>query len=578
VSGLKKAFQSQRAAADGTLKSFMSLVATSKEEPSTHVSTGCIENSSSGSITIGLESAAQPLPPVAKNTLSMERTLEGIRRGLQLRETAFVAQIIELVREVSVKIETLSVHQLAEIIGRDLTTTARLMKTACTVGFNPDGVEIASINEAIQVIGYNRIRNMAVSLLLLQNANRKWSHDEFDDVSSVMLTSSLMAETLATSGGRRMDADHIFLSAALRNYGKLLAASFFPDEYRTMLKLIPERGEDSAFLDQFGMTGLDIADEALRQAKLPPSLLRCLERVNPKIFESEDPPTRQEEQLLLIDFSVKFCELLARLKSADEFTDGYARLLRNYGRVLSCTKEDMKRLLEDTQAKIETFRRSIPSPLFANRVVQNIRALLEDQPLVPKPDVDRPRSARPDDDPATYVHSPERSLRLGLRDLERLLEQESVEEGVAWSLATRLLCRSLELENAMLLRRQATQTAFHVECGFGSADFGLKDHGRVLASDKTIFSVGLKNSRDVIIQRPQDPAIQPFVPGWLKPLATGALLILPIADDSGTFALLTGIARPDRTFMLSPKTMEHLTTLKRQLAKIRSSDPGPRQA
>lgn len=550
----------------------MSAVAFPTEAPPAEAADGSVGTMVPTLLTIGMESAAQA-PLERKREVSAEATMETIRKGLQSRETAFIVQIIELVREVSARIDTLSVHQMAEIIGRDLTTMTRLMKTACTVGFNPDGVEIGSLNEAIQVIGYNRIRNMSVSLLLLQNANRKWSHDEFDDVSSVMLASSLMAETLAVSGGRKMDADHVFLCAALRNYGKLLVSSFLPDEYRAMLKLVPERGEDSAFREHFGMNALEIARAGLESAKLPPSLLRCLDRINPAVFESEDPPSRQDEQLMVIDFSVKFCELLAHLKSPDEFTDGYARLLRTYGRTLNCTKEDMKRLLEDTQAKIDTFRRSMPSPIFSNRVVQNIRALLEEQPLVPRPDPERVRRARPEDDQAHYVHTPERTLRLGLRDLARLLEQNPVEEGVAWALATRLLWRSLELENSLLHIRPDPAADFHVECGFGGADHAFKDNGRIPAQDKTIFSVGVTTGRDVIIQRPQDPAIQPFIPRWMKPLATGALLILPITDSTGTFALLTGIARPDQTFRLNPKTMEHLTTLRRELAKVRLCGP-----
>ena len=523
-------------------------------------------------VSVGLESALPQRRDKDYAALA-QQTLEGIRKGLQSRETAFIVKIIELVREVSAKIETLSVHQMAEIIGRDLTTMARLMKTACTVGYNPEGVEIGSLNEAIQVIGYNRIRNMAVSLLLLQHANRKWSHDEFDDVSSVMLASSLLAETVAANSGRRMDADHVFLCAALRNYGKLLAASFFPDQFRDALKLVPERGEDSAFREEFGLNSLEIAREVLEAAKLPPSLLRCLDRVNPALYESDEPVSRHDEQLVAIDFSVKFCELLAQLKTPEDFTDGYARLLRNQGRVLGIGKEEMKRLLQDTQEKIDTFRRSAPSPIFANRVVQNIRSLLDEQPLAFKPDSQRPRREAAEDTAGGYTHSPERTLRLGLRDLERLFQQDTVEEGVAWALATRLLWRSLELENSLLLLRQKDPGEFQMECGFGSADHAFKDNGRLLVRDKTIFSVSLANARDVIIQRPQDPAIQPFIPGWLKPLADGALLILPIADASGTFALLLGIARRDKTFLLSPKTMEHLTLLRRELSKVRQPPP-----
>lgn len=534
--------------------------------------------------TAAVEAAAAPPTSAPEKKESrdcsalIERTFTGIEEGLKTRETASIAQVVELIREMALKVDSLSVHQVGEILSRDLTITAKLIKVACTVAYNPDGADITTIGQAVSTVGYNRVRNMAISLLLLKNANRRWSTDDFDEIACITLTSALMSETIMETR-KSHNPEHAFVAAALRNYGRLMLASFFPEEYREAMTLGETKGFESAMREFFGMSSLEIAKELLRRAHLPPSLLRFIEAVPEHKFSAEQL-SRDDQQLMLIDFSVKFCELLSRLKTPEHFKTGYQELLERYGKALHYTKDDMKALLEATMSKVESYKRQLASPLFTNRIVTNIRAYLEEQPMTmqPAPKALEGLKRGPLDASFTCGHNAERMLRLGLKELEQLVKAKAVDHPAAWQQATRLLWRSLELDNTLLLVQPPCSVAFQAEYGFGQEVAAIRPNAFLDPATKTIFTVCITRAQEVVIQNPNDNSIQPFIPAWLKPYATGAVILLPVADNEGTFAVLMGLARAKHTFALSPKTMEHLRTLRSLLGTLRPKADEPVEA
>ena len=521
------------------------------------------------------------IPPVTENgsapdgtggrdrSALIKRTFRGIEEGLRTQETASVTQAVELIREMAGKVESLSIHQVGEILSRDLTTTTKLIKIACTVGYNPDGAEITTINQAIATVGYDRVRNMAISLLLLQNANKRWSNDDFDEIACITLTSALMSETIMETR-RSHNPEHAFVAAALRSYGRLLLASFFPEEYREAMTLGETRGYELALREEFGMSSLEIAKELLQRAGLPPALLRFIEAIPENKFSAEQL-TRDDQQLMLVDFSVKFCELLSRLKTQEEFQTGYRQLMDRYGKSLHYTKEDMLGLLEATLSKVESYKRQLASPLFSNRIVTNIRAHLEQQPLTLQPLTTQPGETKRVPLNATFTcgHNAERMLRVGLKELEPVVLAKNPDHAVAWEQATRLLSRALELDDTILLLQPPCSVAFQAEYGFGQQVAAIRPNVFLDPATKSIFTVAITRAQDVIIQNPNDNAIQPFIPDWLKPYAKGAVILLPVADQEGTFAVLLGLARAKHTLALSPKTMDHLRVLRTLLGNLR---------
>ena len=531
----------------------------------------------------GASADSPPVPPVPTwleekeaiaRTALYERTLVRIDQGLKASETASITQVLELIRELSLNVDSISVHQVARIISRDLTLTTKIIKVACSVAYNPEGGDINTISQAISSVGYLRVRNIAVALLLLKNANRRFSADDFDEVACITLISALMSEAIMENR-KSHNPEHTFVCAALRNYGRLVLASFFPEEYREAMKFGESKGFEPAIRWIFGMNSLEISKDILRRAKLPQSLLRFIAAVPEATFTAEEL-SRDDQQLMLIDFTAKFCEMLSRLNSQEQFAVAYGELVERYGRILKFTRDDVKAFLEATMVKVDSYKRQLASPLFSHRIVANIEAFLEDRPFVLQPTATplAKRKLGPVNDTFTCGLDAERSLRVGLQELTSAVNAPAADRDAIWKEATRLLCRALELDDTLLLIQPTGSPAFQAEYGFGHQAEALRTHGLIDRSNKTIFTVCVTRAQDVIIQNPNDNAIQPFIPDWLKPHAKGGMILLPVADKEGTFAVLMGLARAKHSLYLSPKTMDHLRGLKGLLGRLRPVPEG----
>src|SRR5262249_27301763 len=135
-------------------------------------------------------------PAIGQDDPLAAETVRRVREALAHSETACVTQVLEIVQELSQKAEHLSVQDLAGLIGRDLTTVTKIMKAAPCLGYTPGAVEVSTLSEAIAVIGFEKIRNLVLSLLLIETAEGRNSTKASQEVAALALTSGLTAQTL----------------------------------------------------------------------------------------------------------------------------------------------------------------------------------------------------------------------------------------------------------------------------------------------------------------------------------------------------------------------------------------------
>ena len=214
------------------------------------------------------------------------RTVARVREALTHRDTACVAQVLEVVQEMTNKAEHLSVQDLAELIGRDLTTVAKIMRAANCLGYNPSAVDVTTLPEAIGVIGFETIRNLVISLLLIENAEKRFGADESHDVAAVALSSAMTAQVIVQrmSG---MSSEQAFVCGALRHYGKLLLSTFLPDEFLDAQELAKERPAEAAYQEVFGLTPLEVGRRILSESNLSKVIQHALQPAPPEMIRSK---------------------------------------------------------------------------------------------------------------------------------------------------------------------------------------------------------------------------------------------------------------------------------------------------
>ncbi len=284
-----------------------------------------------------------------------EQTIKRVAAGLESGEAAGLSEIVELIQQLSNNALETSVQDLAELIGKDIVVTAKVIAAANTIGYNPSGVDVSTITQAIHVIGFNKIRQLAVSLLLVENAERTLNPSEKREIAALALCSGLMAETVMTRHGS-LSPEHAFICASLRSYGRLLMTTFMIDEYRrARIMALEGMGEDEAFNRVFGLTPLELGHHLLASAHLPGAILKSLRALPPDAVKlaTQSPDV---QLLVLADLSVRVCELALRPDvDTNEFEHRAQSLAARSGRAFGLDMDGLMGVLRDAGQQLNVF-------------------------------------------------------------------------------------------------------------------------------------------------------------------------------------------------------------------------------
>jgi HD-like signal output (HDOD) protein len=122
-----------------------------------------------------------------------------------------------------------SLSELARVVLQDATLTARVIKLANTIFYNPSRYKINTVSRAIVLLGVENVRNLSLTIVLVdtfvQSKNRKFLMRE--------LARSLHAASQASSFAASVDAEsaeEIFVATLLYNIGTMTFWCFAEEE------------------------------------------------------------------------------------------------------------------------------------------------------------------------------------------------------------------------------------------------------------------------------------------------------------------------------------------------------------
>ena len=257
-------------------------------------------------LTAWLNPEVVQLPTAAEGNGTLEFL---VRRMRHKRDFPALSQsIVKIQKMASSETETLS--SLAAEILKDVALTNKLLRMVNTVHFSHSaGGQITTVSRAVQLVGFAGIRNMALSVVLLEHMQ--------DQQQAAMMREeflrALMAGTLAvelTPTGR--ESEETFIGAMFQNLGRLLTEYYFPEEAQQIRQLVrmgatDAMAQESAAQRVLGIGFQDLGQGVARTWGLPEELLRLMK------MPPGAPPPR------MIDRGADYQRWLGR--AANEITD-----------------------------------------------------------------------------------------------------------------------------------------------------------------------------------------------------------------------------------------------------------------
>ena len=138
--------------------------------------------------------------------------------------------------------ETESLNSLSEEILKDVALTNKLLRMVNTVHFSSvAGDGVSTVSRAVAMVGFAGIRNMALSVILLEHMGDKGHAAQLKEE----FLRALMAGTLAVElMPAARDGEEAFLAAMFQNLGRMLTEYYFQEEALQIRQLLA-RGRDT---------------------------------------------------------------------------------------------------------------------------------------------------------------------------------------------------------------------------------------------------------------------------------------------------------------------------------------------
>jgi serine/threonine protein kinase len=474
------------------------------------------------------------------------------------------------------------VNHLASVIVKDFALTNKILKVVNSAYYGRFSGRIGTVSRAVVVLGIQPIRSLAASLIFFEHIRDKGQAGHLRELVSSAMFNATFALQVSKRGNKSVSEDY-FLSAMLRDLGRILIAFYLTDEEREVEHLIEQERMEPAKAQHsvLGVTYEQIGMEIAQQWNFPKSLVESMQPWD----TSDRPVTRNDKRRLVAEFSIQATKLIkeegianksavsalvarfeedlgleeddfrAMAKEAfDEFHEMTKALTGDISQPLVRKLSDgIGRSNEETQRSIEETLAVTGEGLGETQILDsletedNITEVLDEQyPRMPK--------------------DAEAMLMEGLQEVTGMLVGEcSVSE--VFNVVLESMYRSLGFQRVVLalLNRQTGMMAGRLGFGDGVDEF-VERFKFSVEYRVDVFHGVLKNAVDVYIRDTTQKKIQLDIPDWYKKISNaGSFLLFPIVIKNKPIGLIYADHPLPNGLEIDKKKLNLLKSLRNQI-------------
>ncbi len=474
-----------------------------------------------------------------------------------------------------------SVATLTNEILKDVALTNKLLRLVNTAHYSR-GNTVSTVSRAVTLVGFNGIRNMALSLVLLEHmqdkAHANLLKDEF--------MRSLMAGSIALElSPVRSEGEEAFLGAMFQNLGRLLTEYYFPEEARAIRALMA--GKEPATEAQASTTVLGVSYEQLgvgisRAWNLPDSIQQCIRK--PLGNPPGSPPKETVERLRWIALaSNEMADALLQSEpkqAAAKVTQAGLRYVRSMGvdgkTLEAATTKARERLVELAHAVDFKVAPGSGAARLLHTPPPTHRDVTLHEPVTPGHEADTVASFELH---ATQPATPElvatlgtntqrvaEMLAAGIQDITNaMVEDFKLSDILRMILET--MYRAMGFRQIVFCMRDAKLDALTGRFGLGEGVEAVARQFRIPLHPDTpdLFSAVCSKGADTMISDASVERIASRLPAWYrKSVNAPTFLLLPLMIKGAPFGLIYADKGEPGELQLGEKELALLRTLRNQ--------------
>ena len=473
---------------------------------------------------------------------------------------------------------------LSETILKDYALTNKILRLVNSAYYRQaGGGNISTVSRAVIVLGFDTIRNIAITVLLFEHMQDKANIKELKETFLRANLAGLLARQSSHGALLGRQREEAFICALFHGLGQLLAQFYFPEEVEEISKLVEFKklAERAAAIQVLGISLEDLGIGIASSWGFPKAIVESMRRL--PAGEVRKPATTEEALRVMSGFANEMCGVLAdtpteqRGKALAKITQRFGTSLQMSDRQLQDTMKKSVEELADVASILHVNLKQSPfarqAAIFVSGAGQAdatltphhadpqdatlAESLLGDATVL---DAEFSDAAPPVPEDAQVV------LAAGIQDISNSLVDDFALNDIL-RIILETMYRAMGFKRVLLALRDGKSGQITGRFGLGPEVSELAKQFRFPLTDQLhdVFQLATGKGLDIIISDIDDPKIADKVPGWFRQrIPAKTFVLFPLNMKGRPVALIYCDKDRAGSIVIPEKELTLLKTLRNQ--------------
>ena len=477
-----------------------------------------------------------------------------------------------------------SVSNLSNSILKDFSLTNKILRLVNSAYFRQaGGGNISTISRAVLVLGFDAVRNIAITVMLFEHLKNKANASQLKEEFLLANLAGILAKEICDKSSLR-DVEQVFICAMFHKLGRLLSQFYFPDESEEIKRLIEQKpcSEEAATIQVLGISFEELGIGIARTWGFPNLIVNSMRRL--PAGNVRKAATIEERMRVLSAFSNELCSMVSMVEPENRQKE-LRRVTSRFGENIGLSEQALRESMEKSFQEVAQFAGIVGINLKQSAFGRLMRTWSVQPESVAHTDTDvliagvgaetilcdnvpagAPGSIEADDGlEAGGGANTEAVLLAGIQDISNtLVEDFKLNDVLRIILET--MYRAKGFRRVILCVRDARSNSMVGRFGFGpDAPEIAKQFNFSLTFTPDIFHAALSKGVDILISDTNDTKISQRIPEWFrKGVNAGTFVIFPLSIKTNPVAMIYADCDKAGEIVIPEKELSLLRTLRNQ--------------
>jgi eukaryotic-like serine/threonine-protein kinase len=482
-----------------------------------------------------------------------------------------------------------SVNSLSNTILKDYALTNKILRLVNSAFYRQaGGGNISTVSRAVIVLGFDTIRNIAITVLLFEHMQDKGNAKELKEAFLRANLAGLLARESSHGPLLRRQGEEAFICAMFHDLGQLLAKYYFPEEVGEIYKLV-EFKKLSVKAASTQVLGISLEELGMGIAKnwgFPGNIIDSMRPL--PAGEVRKPNTTDEALHVISGFANEMCEMLSATPP-EQRGKALAKITQRFGSSLQMTdrqlQTDIEKSIEDLAEVASILHVNLKQSAFARQAAAFVGGIdAVDGTLTPHTHVggsgattsgdsmdqtllcDAPLPGEADDTDETVPDDAQSVLTAGIQDISNSLVDDFALNDIL-RIILETMYRAMGFKRVLLALRDGKTGNMTGRFGLGPEVGDLTKQFRFPLSAQVhdVFLLATGKGVDIIISDIDDPKIADKVPQWFRErIPAKTFVLFPLNIKGKSVALIYCDRDKAGSITIHEKELSLLKTLRNQ--------------